>query len=200
MTRLCLILVCAAAVAVSSVHATTCSGATCSPTAFCRSQWGFCGNTSDYCNAQSTWIPECLSRTGSPTVPTQAPTDRPVTPTAPTTLQPTTTQSPGYVQEVGTYFAQWGIYGEAFYVSSLETSGQAQHLTYINYAFANVYAMADGTFQCQSNITRTESGQGDGGDSYADYGWSVGANESVDGVADVWSQTLKGNYNQLKKL
>ncbi|HEX4462938.1 MAG TPA: glycoside hydrolase family 18 protein, partial [Polyangia bacterium] len=43
--------------------------------------------------------------------------------------------------------------------------------------------------------------QGDGaGDQFADYTKSFDATTSVDGVADVYSQTLKGNFNQLKKL
>jgi len=103
-------------------------------------------------------------------------------------------------QEIGTYFTQWGIYGEAYYVKNLVTSGQASKLTYINYAFANIYQMPDGTFQCQSNTILAENGQGNGGDAYADYGFSASAANSVDGAADVWNEPLKGNFNQIKKL
>ena len=43
--------------------------------------------------------------------------------------------------------------------------------------------------------------QGTGaGDAYADYGASVSAANSVDGVGDTWDQTLKGNFNQITKL
>ena len=44
----------------------------------------------------------------------------------------------GY-RKVG-YFTQWGIYGRAFPVKKLDTSGAAARLTHINYAFGNVSA------------------------------------------------------------
>ena len=37
-------------------------------------------------------------------------------------------------------------------------------------------------------------------DAYADYQKSYTDTESVDGVADVWDQPLRGSFNQLKKL
>ena len=58
-----------------------CSGQPCSSTAHCRSKWGFCGATSDYCNSQSTWSSAACSGpspTSSPTLrPTLAPTPTP---------------------------------------------------------------------------------------------------------------------------
>ncbi|GGJ18661.1 glycosyl hydrolase family 18 protein [Deinococcus roseus] len=97
------------------------------------------------------------------------------------------------------YFSQWGIYGRGYKVQNIETSGTASTLTHINYAFGNVYAQPDGTYKC-GIITRAESGNQDGGDAFADYQKGFAAAESVDGVADVWDQKLKGNFNQLKKL
>merc|ERR1739845_235539 len=32
-----------------------CSGTPCSDVTLCRSKWGHCGSSVDYCNAQSTW-------------------------------------------------------------------------------------------------------------------------------------------------
>ncbi|MHA0043607.1 glycosyl hydrolase family 18 protein [Deinococcus sp. PEB2-63] len=96
------------------------------------------------------------------------------------------------------YFAQWGIYGRGYQVKNIDTSGTAATLTHINYAFGNVYN-AGGTYKCDM-VTRAESGSGDGGDAYADYGKSFDAATSVDGVADVWNQPIKGNFNQLRKL
>lgn len=108
----------------------------------------------------------------------------------------TVTQSPGGGgKQVGAYFTQWGIYGRNYHVKNIDTSGAASRLTFINYAFGNVYD--DG--RC-GIVNRPESGNGDGGDAYADYQKSYDAATSVDGVADVWSQPLKGNFNQLKKL
>ncbi|GEM44916.1 glycosyl hydrolase family 18 protein [Deinococcus cellulosilyticus] len=97
------------------------------------------------------------------------------------------------------YFSQWGIYGRGYLVKNIETSGTAPTLTHINYAFGNVYAQPDGTYKC-GIVTRAESGNQDGGDGFADYQKGFSAAESVDGVADVWDQKLKGNFNQLKKL
>jgi chitinase len=88
------------------------------------------------------------------------------------------------------YFIQWGIYGRSFFVKNLETSGAADRLTHINYAFANVGE--DG--RCfEANL----AGQGD---AWADYQRPVSAEESVDGVADAPDQALKGSFNQLRKL
>jgi chitinase len=91
------------------------------------------------------------------------------------------------LRQVG-YFIQWGIYGRAFFVKNLDTSGAAAKLTHVNYAFGNVTPNADGDVACAS------------GDVWADYQRPVGAEESVDGVADVWGEPLNGNFGQLLKL
>jgi chitinase len=103
--------------------------------------------------------------------------------------------NPGGGKQVGSYFTQWSVYGRNYHVKNIDTSGAAAKLTFINYAFGNVYD--DG--RCNI-ITRAESGNGDGGDAYADYQKSYDAASSVDGVGDTWDQPLKGNFNQLKKL
>ncbi|MFG2824243.1 glycoside hydrolase family 18 protein [Kitasatospora sp. NPDC048365] len=91
-------------------------------------------------------------------------------------------------QRVG-YFTQWGIYS-GFSAKKVQDSGQAGKLTVINYAFGNV--SAEGT--C------FEANAAGVGDAWADYQRPVGAEESVDGVADTAEQPLKGNFNQLRKL
>jgi len=88
------------------------------------------------------------------------------------------------------YFTQWGIYGRSYFVKNIVTSGTAAKLTTLNYAFANVGS--DG--RC---FEANAPGQGD---AWADYQRRVGADESVDGVADVFEQPLAGNFNQLRKL
>lgn len=88
------------------------------------------------------------------------------------------------------YFTQWGIYGRAFPVKKLETSGAASRLTHLNYAFGNV--SEDG--RCY-----VDGGPGEG-DAWADYQRPVPAEESVDGVADAPGQALNGNFGQLAKL
>ncbi len=96
---------------------------------------------------------------------------------------------PGGLRKVG-YFAQWGIYGRNFTVKSLDTLGMAAKLTTINYAFENVGA--DG--RC---FEANALGQGD---AFADYQKTFDAAASVSGVADTFSQPLKGNFNQLRQL
>ncbi|MFI6977006.1 glycosyl hydrolase family 18 protein [Embleya sp. NPDC050154] len=123
---------------------------------------------------------------------------------APLTVKTTGGGTPGndYVR-VG-YFVQWGIYGRAYTMKSLDTSGAAARLTHLNYAFSNI----DPTnLTCMNGVTRAtlpgpqDPNQGDGaGDSWADYERSVGAGESVNGTADTWNQPLAGSYNQLLQL
>ncbi|MER5363037.1 glycoside hydrolase family 18 protein [Streptomyces sp. NPDC002785] len=81
------------------------------------------------------------------------------------------------------YFANWGVYQRNYHVENIETSGSADKLTHINYAFGNV-----------------TGGKCAIGDAYADYDKAYAADQSVDGVADTWDQPLRGNFNQLRKL
>ncbi|MBQ0828155.1 glycoside hydrolase family 18 chitinase [Streptomyces tagetis] len=81
------------------------------------------------------------------------------------------------------YFTNWGVYGRDYHVKNLVTSGSAEKITHINYAFGNV-----------------QGGKCTIGDSYADYEKAYTADQSVDGVADTWDQPLRGNFNQLRKL
>ena len=82
------------------------------------------------------------------------------------------------------YFVQWGIYKRNYLVKNVDTSGSAERMTHINYAFADV----DSTYKCAT------------ADSFADYNKAFNASETVDGTADVSSQKLKGNFNQLREL
>jgi chitinase len=86
--------------------------------------------------------------------------------------------------EVVGYFVQWGIYQRDYFVKNIATSGSAEVLTTINYAFAGI----DSNLRCASL------------DPFADWEKRLDASESIDGVADTVSQTLKGNFNQLRKL
>ncbi|WP_229891113.1 glycoside hydrolase family 18 chitinase [Streptomyces mashuensis] len=102
------------------------------------------------------------------------------------------------------YFVQWGIYGRAYTVKSLDATGAASRLTHLNYAFSNIDPV---NLTCLNGVTKAttpnpqDPSQGDGaGDSWADYEKGFGAGESVDGVGDTWDQPLAGNFNQLKKL
>ncbi|TDR79772.1 glycosyl hydrolase family 18 protein [Paludibacterium purpuratum] len=103
--------------------------------------------------------------------------------------------TPTVGRHVGSYFAQWGIYQRNYKVSDLVHAGGDKALTFLNYAFGNVYA--DG--KC-GMVTRAENGNGDGGDAWADYQRPFAASESVDGQGDAWNDPLRGNFNQLRKL
>lgn len=125
-------------------------------------------------------------------------------PSAPVTA---TTQSSGgggggSYQKVG-YYPQWGIYGRDYWIKDLDTTGAAGKLTVLNYAFENIdpanLTCFDTTKSTSTNPQDPDQGTG-AGDAYADYGDSVPAANSVDGVADTWDQKLKGNFNQIKKL
>jgi len=83
------------------------------------------------------------------------------------------------------YFPAWGIYYD-YFVKDIDPS----KLTHINYAFINV----------KNNRPVIGVTQGGVGDAWADYQRSMSAVESVDGTADTWDQSLKGNWNQLRKL
>lgn len=102
------------------------------------------------------------------------------------------------------YFVQWGIYGRQYFVRNLHTSGAAGKLTHLLYAFQNIDPV---NLTCLSGVTKGTSSnpqdpnQGDGaGDAEADYSRPFAAAQSVDGVADTGWETLRGNFNQLKKL
>ncbi|MCF2434157.1 glycosyl hydrolase family 18 protein [Streptomyces thinghirensis] len=88
---------------------------------------------------------------------------------------------PGEEVKLG-YFTNWGVYGRNYHVKNLVTSGSAEKITHINYAFGNV-----------------QGGKCTIGDAYADYDKAYTADQSVDGVADTWDQPLRG-FNQLRKL
>ncbi|WP_017538319.1 glycosyl hydrolase family 18 protein [Nocardiopsis halophila] len=97
-------------------------------------------------------------------------------------------EDPEY-RQVG-YFTQWGADDKDFHVKSLETTGQADKLTHVNYAFANL----DEDGRCFASDTEGE------GEALSDYGRAYTAENSVDGVADDPDQPLRGSFNQLRKL
>ncbi|MFE2990104.1 glycoside hydrolase family 18 protein [Streptomyces sp. NPDC059262] len=93
------------------------------------------------------------------------------------------TQEAAAGSKVVGYFTEWGVYDRNYHVKNIETSGSADKLTHINYAFGNV-----------------TGGKCAMGDSYAATDKAYTADQAVDGVADTWDQPLRGNFNQLLKL
>lgn len=82
------------------------------------------------------------------------------------------------------YFVQWGIYKRNYLVKNVDTSGSAERMTHINYAFADVNA----SLRCAT------------ADSFADYNKAFNASETVNGIADQSSDPVKGNFKQLYQL
>ncbi|KOT61513.1 MULTISPECIES: glycoside hydrolase family 18 protein [Streptomyces] len=102
---------------------------------------------------------------------------------APTAAAPAGIQAAAGNKVVG-YFTNWGVYDRNYHVKNIQTSGSADKLTHINYAFGNV-----------------QGGKCTIGDAYADYDKAYTADQSVDGKADTWDAgALRGNFNQLRKL
>ncbi|MEU2372792.1 glycoside hydrolase family 18 protein [Streptomyces pseudogriseolus] len=102
---------------------------------------------------------------------------------ASTATAATSAQEAAAGSKVVGYFTEWGTYDRKYYVKNIETSGSADRLTHINYAFGNV-----------------TGGKCAIGDSYAATDRAYTAEESVDGTADTWDQPLRGTFNQLRKL
>jgi len=96
--------------------------------------------------------------------------------------------SPCTTEIVG-YYTQWSSYGRDFWVQGVETSGAADKLTVLNYAFGNVIDN-----KCSFGITMAGVG-----DANKDYQEVITAAHSVDGIADSPSQPLRGAWNQLRK-
>ncbi len=120
-----------------------------------------------------------LTRPGSNAVPGAAPAALPEASPVPRT----------HGDRIVGYFVQWGIYARNYHVKNIKTSGSAEKLTAINYAFGHIV-----NGEC---VMITQTGVMD---AWADYQKIYNASESVDGVADAWNQPLRGNFNQLKKL
>jgi len=101
------------------------------------------------------------------------------------------------------YFDQWSIYGNAYYPSTIATSGAASQLTTIIYDFENIDPTNLTCFEAikAADTNESDPNAGDGaGDAYADYQKSYTSSNSVDGTSDSWSQPIKGNFNQLREL
>ena len=86
------------------------------------------------------------------------------------------------------YFTEWGIYARNYLVKNIVSSGSADKLSVINYAFGNVTPDATGQVVCKL------------ADEWADYQVPWTANQSVDGNAVSWPNPILGNFQQLKAL
>lgn len=140
-----------------------------------RAKWWTQGETPGTTGEWGVWVDE--GACGGTTDPTDPPDPDPTDPP-----DPTNPPDPAGKKVIG-YFTNWGTYARNFHAKDLDTSGSADKLTHILYAFGNV-----------------QNGRCTIGDSYADHEKAYTAAQSVDGVADTWDQQLRGNFNQLRKL
>lgn len=86
------------------------------------------------------------------------------------------------------YYPQWKVYSN-FYPKLLVTSGTADKLTHLTYAFADIRADADGKPRCATY------------DEYADFQYHFTVNTSVNHSNDSFAAgTLAGNFHQLQEL
>jgi chitinase len=117
------------------------------------------------------------------TAPSTSPSPSTIPSSSPSPSPTTSTPPPGGKKLMG-YFVDWGVYARNYHVKNIQTSGSANKLTHINFAFGNV----------------TNGGCAIG-DSYADYDRFYDAASSVDGTTDTWDTgALRGSFNQLRKL
>jgi chitinase len=86
------------------------------------------------------------------------------------------------------YYIEWGIYGRNYKVKDVKTSGSAEKLSVINYAFGNVAPDSTGNVVCKL------------GDEWADYQKPWTADESVTGEEVTWPRPILGNFQQLQAL
>ena len=92
-------------------------------------------------------------------------------------------------KEIVAYFIEWGVYNKPpYYVKNIETSGAAEKITVLNYAFAIPAPDQTGNIVVQLD------------DPYAAYQQIYDADMSIDGDEDALDQALRGHFNQLKKL
>jgi len=91
------------------------------------------------------------------------------------------------MKQIAAYFPEWGV-GNHYFVKNIVTSGSAEKITIINYAFGLPDINENGDVVCRVD-NPSEA-----------YERLYDTNNSVDGQADTPGQPLRGHYNQLKKL
>ena len=86
------------------------------------------------------------------------------------------------------YFPEWGVHLQPYYVKDLVSSGAADRLTVLNYAFAIPAPGPSGDVVCTLD------------DPEAAYQQPYDENMAVDGIADGIADAVRGHFNQLRKL
>lgn len=109
--------------------------------------------------------------------------------------KPASTSAPVSGRQIGTYFAQWTVYGRDFEVADIATSGTVNKLTFLNYAFANIYER-NGGYECDMVNNPDPEGTA-GGDASADY---LRTPKRTIGAAPGPDAKISGSFYQLKKL
>ncbi len=89
---------------------------------------------------------------------------------------------------VAAYYPEWGVEHLHYYVKNIETSGSADKITALIYAF------------CEPKPDFSGSIIPDFRNAYEAYQQVYNSRMSIDGIADDSTQSLRGQFNQLKKL
>ena len=91
-------------------------------------------------------------------------------------------------KEIVAYYPEWGPALRNYYVKNIETSGSANKITVLNYAFVEPAPDSSGNIIAKFM------------NPYSDYQQVYSNSLSIDGVADDSTQLLRGQFNQLRKL
>jgi chitinase len=92
-------------------------------------------------------------------------------------------------KEIVAYFPEWRVKGEKpYYVKNIETSGSADKITVLNYAF--IIPQPDSSGRIFPGFL----------DPYHAYKQIYTTSMSIDGIADDSTRKLRGQFNQLRKL
>lgn len=91
-------------------------------------------------------------------------------------------------KEIVAYYPEWGPALRNYYIKNIETSGSADKITVLNYAF--IVPAPDSSGTLLANLMNP----------YLDYQQIYSSDISIDGVADDSLKLLRGQFNQLKKL
>ena len=196
-----------------------------------QAKWWTQGNAPSATEVDGPWrdMGACVGGTTATATPTAKPTVSPVVTAKPTT-SPVATATPVVTatatpavtptatpvgptpipqvggKEVGSYFAQWGVYARGMELADIVSNGSAAKMTYLNYAFGNIYPK-NGGYECGAGIDKLESGAstpkapdaGSGGDAWADYGRTP-SRQIAGGTPITWETPLAGNFHELQSL
>lgn len=91
-------------------------------------------------------------------------------------------------KQIVAYYPEWVAHDQSYYIKNILTSGAAGKITTLIFAFVTPRPDSSGNINPEFI------------NSFRDYRQIYNSNNSIDGLADDSSQSLRGEFNQLKKL